>query len=233
MRILVCIIFVLGLVACSGDPGSSESSYAQLVEDSCVHALMADSVQKAETYKSANASNDSIYLHELLVKVRSYDTITPKGNFIRHYVDSIEQIYIYWGTATGQIIDTMLDEGGGFLWGSCSEYIGETDKYLVINSFGKGYKHVWLLPLNKSDTVTYFEGGVIDLDIDKNLVLSTPGGLMLTNIATGKYVQFMPKTLQSGMYGLYEIYNIEFRTNAVYFEWTDDRGKVCSHLQKL
>lgn len=223
-----CLIILLIVTSCREQ---DHSDSVQQVQDSCRNEIAADSVQNSLLHYSGGDAFDSTYYAGFFAQVKRYDTVTPNGNFVRHFADSMDQVFIVWGTPSGEIIDTMLDEGGGWS-GPCSNYVGETDKYLLINATGHGYMHVWLLPLHKTDSVSYFVG-VIDFDISKNLILSSPGGLMLTNFATGKQVRFTPESLHAGMYGIYEIDSLSFRKDAVYLEWQGEDDKHHTLVQRL
>lgn len=197
---------------------------------------LADSAQHGLNVSASNhAPSDSSWCAELLENVMRFDTFTARGNFIRHYLDSLESVFVVWGSQALGTIDTMIDQGGNGTWTfPCAAYYGETERYIVLNSYGKGYMHVWLLPLNRRDTVVYISS-VMALDIEKNLVLTgvSADELMLTNFTNGKQTLFRPESIREGTYGIHEIDSVSFREDAVYLEWRGDDGKNHSMVQAL
>lgn len=233
MRLLIFVFCFIDLCSC-GNPSGTSSRDSTGANDSLRQAAFWDSVQKDMDYNRDETSViDSTERAALDAALLKYDTITSNDNFIKYFADSIEDVYITWGTKSNGIVDTVFDEDAGGYYGPCSTYYGETDKYLLVKSYGHGYMHVTMLPLNSNDTVCRYEG-VIALDASRNLILTTTddGALMLTNFSNEKHKVFMPESIPMGMYGIYEIDSISFRKDAVYLEWEGEQGKE-TLLQKL
>ena len=195
--------------------------------DSINAAQKADSVQR-QLFTSPddiyNEPVDSLECAHFLEEIYSYDTVTANGSFIKHFTDADENIYVYWGTNSGEIIDTMIDQGGG--WGRyCAEYGGEGEGYLMLSATGKGLMNLWLLPLDREDTVQYYHS-VVKLDLTLGLILLSEedDNFTLVNFYSGHHKQVTLPEIERTAYSIPLFEEIKFQYEKVVLKWSDEDG---------
>lgn len=236
LPIIFSILFCLGGCG-NGNEGAGSIDGSQTRMDSLQNAAMEDSIQRQLNVGEGDAAQplfDSATHAQLIRNVLTYDTITANGNFVKHFVDSAENIFIIWGSKTTGVIDTIVDESGG--WGkNCASYGGENDQYLALMKYGKGLMHVYLLPLHKRDTVMYFYT-VVAFDMKQNLMFMDEDGnekFTLENFVSHKKTTFLLTSVPRITYSIPIFDSIGFRKDAVYLEWQGEDEKKHSQLQKL
>lgn len=224
MRWILNIVLLLEFLGCSDTPSQESIDRAQKVTDSLNNTCYVDSAQKQLIQiPESNPQNWNL-------EVWLCDTVTAKGNFIKHLTDTAGNIFVVWGTTEGPV-DTMPSD---FAWNTnnCLTITGENKQYIALTSYGKGLPHLWLLPRNKSDTIQFYSG-VVEFSLVYNLVLTDQQqGFILQNFITHQKNSFVLEGIERITYSIPMFNEIVFEKNRVILKWNDPEENIqTTHIE--